>query len=83
MLAHNIPYIGLIAGPFAAILGATILLICANSGVMSASRLTFSMSQLKLLSPWFDVVHPKFRTPVRTILVFTGIGAHFKPSCRF
>jgi len=75
MLAHNIPYIGLIAGPFAAILGATILLISSNSGVMSASRLTYSMSELKLLPAWFDVVHPKFRTPVRTILVFTGIGA--------
>ena len=75
MLAHNIPYIGLLAGPFAAMLGATILLISANSGVMSASRLTYSMSQFRFISHWFDRVHPRFHTPVRTIAVFSGIGA--------
>jgi APA family basic amino acid/polyamine antiporter len=74
MLVHNIPYIGFVAGPFAAILGATILLISANSGVMSASRLTFSMSQFHFISPWFDVVHPKYRTPTRTISIFSAIG---------
>jgi APA family basic amino acid/polyamine antiporter len=74
MLVSKIPYIGIVAGPFTAILGATILLISANSGVMSASRLTFSMSQFHFISPWFDVVHPKHRTPARTIAVFSGIG---------
>jgi len=74
MLAHQIPYIGVIAGPFAAALGATILLISANSGVMSVSRLTFSMSRFGFLSRWFDVVHPRYRTPVRTIVFFSGIG---------
>ena len=73
-LAHAIPYVGLIAGPITAILGATILLISANSGVMSASRLTYSMSEFKLLSKWFDKVSQKYRTPVRTIVVFSGIG---------
>ena len=74
MLAHQIPYIGIFAGPFAALLGATILLISANSGVMSASRLTFSMSQLGIASPWFNAVHPRYRTPVRTIVIFSAIG---------
>lgn len=74
-LASHIPYIGVIAGPFTAFLGATILLISSNSGVMGASRVTFSMSQLKLISPWFDKVHPKHQTPVRTILFFSGMGA--------
>jgi APA family basic amino acid/polyamine antiporter len=75
LLAHNIPFIGFIAGPFTAFLGLTILAISANSGIMSASRLTFSMSQLRLVTPWFDKVHPKFRTPVRTIVFFSLIGA--------
>jgi len=75
LLAHNIPILGFIAGPFAAFLGMTILAISANSGVMSASRLTFSMSQLGLISPWFKVVHPKYHTPVRTIVFFSGAGA--------
>jgi len=74
-LAEAIPGIGLIAGPFAAVLGAIVLLISSNSGVMSASRVTYSMSQFGLISKWFDKVHPRFHTPVRTILVFSGIGA--------
>ncbi len=74
MLVHRVPYIGMVAGPFTALLGATILFISANSGVMSASRLTFSMSQFHFISPWFDKVHPKYHTPVRTIVIFSSIG---------
>ncbi|MCL5264470.1 MAG: APC family permease [Chloroflexi bacterium] len=75
LLASRIPLLGIIAGPFAAMLGASILAISANSGVMSASRLTYSMSRYGLLSDWFDKVHSKYRTPVRTILIFSLIGA--------
>jgi basic amino acid/polyamine antiporter, APA family len=75
ILAHHIPLIGIAAGPFVALLGATILTISANSGIMSASRLSYSMAEFKLLSPWFDRVHRRFRTPVRAILIFSGIGA--------
>jgi APA family basic amino acid/polyamine antiporter len=74
-LASAIPYIGVVAGPFAALLGATILLISSNSGVMSASRVTFSMSQLKLVTPWLDAVHHKYYTPVRAIVFFSLMGA--------
>ncbi len=73
-LAHQIPYVGLLAGPFAAILGATILLISANSGIMSVSRLTFSMSRLRLVTGWLDAVHPRFRTPYRAIALFSFVG---------
>jgi APA family basic amino acid/polyamine antiporter len=74
VLAKAIPYFGLVAGPFAALLGALILFISSNSGVMSASRLTYSLSQFGVISKWFDAVHPKYRTPVRTIIVFSMIG---------
>jgi len=73
-LAHTIPYIGIFAGPLAAILGATILFISSNTGVMGASRLTYSLSQFRIISPWFDSVHPKFHTPVRTIVIFSMIA---------
>jgi APA family basic amino acid/polyamine antiporter len=73
-LASVIPYIGIIAGPFAAILGATILFISSNTGVMGASRLTYSLSQFKIISHWFDSVHPKFHTPVRTIVIFSLVA---------
>jgi len=73
-LAQHIPYLGLVAGPMAAALGATILLISANTGIMGASRLTFSMSRLHLVTSWLDKVHPQFRTPVRTIIIFGLMG---------
>jgi len=73
-LANTIPYIGIIAGPFAAILGATILFISSNTGVMGASRLTYSLSQFKIISRWFDSVHPKFHTPVKTIVIFSLVA---------
>ncbi len=74
-LAQSIPYLGILAGPFAAVLGATILLISANTGVMGSSRLTYSMSQLQLVTRWLDKVHPKYQTPIRTIVVFSLMGA--------
>lgn len=74
-VARAIPFIGTIAGPFTALLGFAILLISSNSGVMSASRVTFSMSQFDLLSRWFNKVHPRYKTPVRTIVIFSLIGA--------
>lgn len=74
VLAHALPFIGFAAGPFAAGLGALILFISANTGVMGASRLTYSLSQFKIISSWFDKVHPKHRTPIRTILIFSFIG---------
>jgi APA family basic amino acid/polyamine antiporter len=74
LLAHNIPMIGVVAGPFAAVLGATILLISANTGVMGSSRLTFSMSELGLAPRWMNAVHPRYRTPHRTIIVFSALA---------
>jgi APA family basic amino acid/polyamine antiporter len=73
-LASHIPYIGILAGPLTAILGATILLTSSNTGVMGASRLIFSMSHFRLASKWFSKVHPHFRTPVNAIVGFSLIG---------
>ncbi len=73
-LASEIPYIGFLAGHVAAILGATIVLISANTGVMGASRLTYSMGEFQIVSPWFNVVHRKYRTPARAIIFFSGIA---------
>jgi APA family basic amino acid/polyamine antiporter len=74
-IAKSIPYLGIIAGPFAAVLGATILLASANTGVMGASRLVYSMSRFQLVTGWLDHVHKKFQTPVRTVVIFSLMGA--------
>ncbi len=73
-LASHIPILGLFAGPYVAMLGATLLLISSNSGVFGASRITYSMARFNLLPHWFAKVHPKFRTPVRSLVVFSGIA---------
>src|SRR5436309_9044654 len=55
-------------------LGATLLLISSTSCVFGASRSTYSMARFDLLPQWFAKVHSKFRTPVRTLVVFSGIA---------
>ncbi len=74
-LASKLPYVGFLAGPAAAILAATIVLISANTGVMGSSRLAYSMAELGLISDWLSHVHPQFRTPVRSIVFFSGVAA--------
>jgi APA family basic amino acid/polyamine antiporter len=73
-LASHIPYIGILAGPLTALLGATILLTSSNTGVMGASRLIFSMSHFRLASKWFNKVHPRYRTPINAIVSFSLVG---------
>ncbi len=75
LIAAHLPWIGKIAEAFTAALASLVLLISANSGVMSVSRLTFSMSRFHFISNWFEKVDPVRRTPVRTIVIFSGIGA--------
>lgn len=75
LISRQLPWIGNFAEGFTAALASLVLLISANSGVMSASRLTFSMSRFDCISRWFEKVHPVYRTPVRTIVIFSSIGA--------
>lgn len=75
IVASHLPWIGPLAESATAILAAFALLISANSAIMSVSRLTFSMSRFDAISTWFEKVDPVRRTPVRTIVVFSSIGA--------
>ena len=73
-LASHIPILGVIAGPYVALLGATLVLISSNAGIFGASRITYSMAKFDLLPRWFFKVHPRFRTPVRTLVVFSSFA---------
>jgi APA family basic amino acid/polyamine antiporter len=73
-IAVHIPVIGVVAAPLTALIGGVIVYISANSGVVSASRLTYSMSQFKLLPLWFNKVSKRYSTPTRTIVVFSGVA---------
>jgi APA family basic amino acid/polyamine antiporter len=73
-LASHIPFLGVIAGPYVAILGATLVLISSNAGVFGSSRITYSMARYDLLPRQLARVHPKFRTPIVALIVFSGFA---------
>jgi APA family basic amino acid/polyamine antiporter len=74
LIAENIPAIGVVAAPLTAAIGFLIVYISANSGVVSSSRLSYSMSQFDLLPAWFSKVNRRFRTPARAVMVFGGVA---------
>jgi len=74
LIAGHIPVIGVVAAPLTALIGGVIVFISANSGVVSASRLTYSMSLFRLVPRWFNKVNKRYATPTRTIIVFSGVA---------
>src|SRR5882762_933165 len=74
LIASKIPVIGIVAAPLTAAIGALIVFISANSGVVSSSRLSYSMSQFDLLPAWFSKVNRRFATPSRAVVVFGGVA---------
>jgi len=74
VLASYVPYWGALAAAYVPILGAILLLISSNSGVFGSSRIAYAMSGTRLLPSIFRRVHPRFRTPVVSILSFCGVA---------
>jgi len=62
------------AGIWVAILAFTILVIATNAGLIGISRLSYSLGTNKLIPKQFASLHPKFKTPYISIVVF-GIAA--------
>ena len=73
-IAAHIPVIGPYLAPVVAITGFAICYVSTNTGVIGVSRIVFSMGRFDLLPRWFYKVHPKFKTPIRTIIVFGAIA---------
>ncbi len=81
----NDPVLGLvenlgISGPFLSVLkvyvgllAATILFIATNAGVIGASRITYAMAGYRQLPAVFRRLHPRFKTPWLSLIVFGGI----------
>ena len=74
-IASSIPFIGKYLAPIVALTGFVICYVSTNTGIIGVSRVTFSMGRFKLMPKWFYKVHPKYRTPVRTIIIFGLISA--------
>ena len=62
------------AGIWVAILAFTILVIATNAGLIGISRLSYSLGTNKLIPKQFASLHPKFKTPYISIVVF-GVAA--------
>src|SRR5919199_1653501 len=60
---------------YVGILAATILFIATNAGVIGASRITFAMASYRQLPEVFRRLHPRFKTPWLSLLVFAGLVA--------
>jgi APA family basic amino acid/polyamine antiporter len=57
------------------ILAFTILVIATNAGLIGISRLSYSLAGLDLLPKRFAHLHPKYRTPYVSIIVFGIVAA--------
>ncbi len=60
---------------YVGVLAATILFIATNAGVIGASRITYSMSSYRQLPEVFRRLHPRFKTPWLSLLVFAGFAS--------
>lgn len=61
-------------GPWIGILGATILFVAANAGLVGASRLTFAMGEHFQLPRVLYALHPRFKTPYISLITFTVLA---------
>jgi len=75
-IAANLPIVLLrdILKPLIAILAGTILLIATNAGLMGISRLAFSLGGHKLVPAALSRVHPRFKTPYISVILFSIIA---------
>jgi basic amino acid/polyamine antiporter, APA family len=63
------------AGIWVGILAFTILVIATNAGLIGISRLSYSLAGAHLLPNRFATLHPKFKTPYISIVVFGVVAA--------
>ncbi|HUV56470.1 MAG TPA: APC family permease [Dehalococcoidales bacterium] len=75
-IAASIPIelISTVLKPLIAILAGTILLIATNAGLIGISRLAFSLGSHKLGPSALSRVHPRFKTPYISIILFSVVA---------
>jgi APA family basic amino acid/polyamine antiporter len=59
---------------YVGVLAATILFIATNAGVIGASRITYSMATYRQLPEVLRRLHPRFKTPWLSLVLFAGIA---------
>jgi len=58
---------------YVGVLAATILFIATNAGVIGASRITYAMATYRQIPEIFRRLHPRYKTPWLSLLIFAGI----------
>src|SRR3954468_5029367 len=64
-----------VARYYVGVLAATILFIATNAGLIGISRLSWSLAEHRQLPSIFSQLHPRYRTPWFTIIVFSVLAA--------
>jgi APA family basic amino acid/polyamine antiporter len=59
---------------YVGVLAATILFIATNAGVIGASRITYSMASYRQLPEALRRLHPRFKTPWLSLILFAGVA---------
>jgi APA family basic amino acid/polyamine antiporter len=59
---------------YVGLLAATILFIATNAGVIGASRITYSMASYRQLPEALRRLHPRFKTPWLSLVLFAGVA---------
>jgi len=73
-IAASIPFARHYLVPWVGLLGATILFVASNAGLIGASRLTFAMGEHFELPRIFYRLHPKYKTPYMSLIIFAGLA---------
>ena len=59
---------------YVGVLAATILVIATNAGIIGASRITYSMATYRQLPEALRRLHPRYKTPWLSLVLFAGIA---------
>ena len=73
-IAASMPFGREYLAPWVGLLGSAILFVAANAGLIGASRLTFAMSEHFTLPRLFYRLHPRFKTPYVSLIIFTVLA---------
>ncbi len=74
-IVASFPIGGTWLSPWVGLIGAIILLVASNAGLLGCSRLTFSMGQYYQVPSACYKIHPRFRTPYVSLAIFTVLSS--------